>query len=339
MEKILTAINNEKLVKKILKNNITKNKNILYKEAIVETVKKNKNINIIIISENIPGEIDFIKLIKSIKKINKKIKIFIILSNKKIEKELIKINITEIYYDNIFSIYKLLKKFNKKNYFFYKIKNKMNYKIINKIKNSKKTIQNNVIYLFGKNKMDVKIVELIILKKLIMKNKSIIIMNLKINLKKQKSKIKINNQLYKKNNFKKKYFLKIKFNNLCKEIIINKNIREVKNINQLLKDNNQLVKLKILKNIIENYKKSNKYIILNINHIENIKQFLYFNQYIKIICLDNNINNLKYLNETNYLNKNIDLIINNYKKNNLSKYFYKMFLKNKYKKIKILNLY
>ena len=52
MKNILTAINNEKLVKKILKNNITENKNILYKEAIIETIKKNKNINIIIIRKH-----------------------------------------------------------------------------------------------------------------------------------------------------------------------------------------------------------------------------------------------------------------------------------------------
>ena len=79
MLQILTAINEERIIKKILKNNKLKNKNILYKEAIIDTLNKNKNIDILIVSENLPGEINFIKLIKNIRKINKKIKIIIIL--------------------------------------------------------------------------------------------------------------------------------------------------------------------------------------------------------------------------------------------------------------------
>ena len=110
MRKILTAIDNEKILKKIRKNKITNKENILYKEALIDIIEKNKKIDIIIISEKIPGEINIIKLIKKIKKINNKIKIIIILSNKKSEEKLKKINIEDIYFENIISINKLIKK-------------------------------------------------------------------------------------------------------------------------------------------------------------------------------------------------------------------------------------
>mgnify|MGYP001851825936 CR=1 FL=1 len=141
MSKILTAIDNEKILKKIRKNKITNKENILYKEALIDIIEKNKKIDIIIISEKIPGEINIIKLIKKIKKINNKIKIIIILSNKKSEEKLKKINIEDIYFENIISINKLIKKLKikKKEY---KKKNKKK-KIINKIKKIiKKKIEN-----------------------------------------------------------------------------------------------------------------------------------------------------------------------------------------------------
>ena len=132
MDNIITAIYEEKILRKIIKNKLIKNENILYKEAIIDIVKKNKKIDILIISEKIPGDIDIIKLIKKIKNINKKIEIIIILSNKKNEKELIKNNIKEIYYNNIFSINKLIKKI--------KETNNLNFK---NEKNIKKNIQIN----------------------------------------------------------------------------------------------------------------------------------------------------------------------------------------------------
>ena len=110
MSNIITAIIEENILKKISKNKITENKNILYKEAILDVLKKNKKIDTIIISEKIPGEINFIKLIKLIKNTNKKIKIIIILYNQKLEKELIKNKINDIYYNHIISINKLIKK-------------------------------------------------------------------------------------------------------------------------------------------------------------------------------------------------------------------------------------
>ena len=139
MARIITAIPEEKILKKIIKSEIVIEKNIIYKEAILDMLKKNINIDIIIISEKIPGDIDFIKLIKKIRNRNKKIKIIIILYNKKIEKDLRKNKIEEIYYNNIISIFKLINnlKGEKDNYLKKNILNKKIYiKIITKIKNN-----------------------------------------------------------------------------------------------------------------------------------------------------------------------------------------------------------
>lgn len=351
MSNIITAISEEKILKKIINNKITENRNILYKEAIIDILKKNKNIEIIIISENIQGDIDFIKLIKKIKNINKKIEIIIILSNKKLEKELIKNNIKSIYYNNLFSINKLLKKLNQNNLnnkiVNKKINNnklnkrKINY-IINKFKNIKNKINNKkinyiakkVIMIYGNDKINRKIIKLIILKKLLIENKKIIIINIKTNkIKKQEKKIKIINIKKIKN----KYYLKIENNKKLKEKIINKNIKEIININKILKNKNRLIKIKILKNIIKKYNK-NYYLVFDIeesNKITEINTICKPNTCMNIIVMENNKQNLIKLNKK--IIKNIYLIIINYKKNNLSKYFYQIILKNKFNKIKIIN--
>ena len=376
MSNIITAIIEENILKKISKNKITENKNILYKEAILDVLKKNKKIDTIIISEKIPGEINFIKLIKLIKNTNKKIKIIIILYNQKLEKELIKNRINDIYYNHIISINKLIKKLkenkkenkfiknnnfkiNKKNHligqktndkkiinlFNNKINNylfiKVIIEIINKINNNnlmqKEKNKNNVICIFGRNKIDKKILELIIIKKLLIKNKKIIKVNLKINNK--KIKILKNKKIIKINKTIDKLYLKFKINYQLKEKIINKNIIEIININNILKRQNKLIKIKILKNLIKKYSNNKYYIIINVFYINKkipIKKLYIKNKNINIIVAENNQNNLLKLNQNK--NDKISLIVINYKNNNLSKYFYKIILKNKFNKIKIINI-
>lgn len=385
MSNIITAIIEENILKKISKNKITENKNILYKEAILDVLKKNKKIDTIIISEKIPGEINFIKLIKLIKNTNKKIKIIIILYNQKLEKELIKNRINDIYYNHIISINKLIKKLkenkkenkfiknnnfkiNKKNHLIgqktndKKINNLFNNKInnylfikviieiINKIKNNliikkinnnnlmqKEKNKNNVICIFGSNIIDKKILELIIIKKLLIKNKKIIKVNLKINHKKIK-RLK-NKKIIKINKTIDKLYLKFKINYQLKEKIINKNIIEIININNILKRQNKLIKIKILKNLIKKYSNNKYYIIINVFYINKkipIKKLHIKNKNINIIVAENNQNNLLKLNQNK--NDKISLIVINYKNNNLSKYFYKIILKNKFNKIKIINI-
>ena len=113
MKKILTAINNPNLNKKLSEQEFIEipYKDIQYKEAILEILNEDNYFDIIIINEKLPGEINFIELIKKIKKINKKIKIIIILEKEDEikENELKKININKIYYNNKITLENLIK--------------------------------------------------------------------------------------------------------------------------------------------------------------------------------------------------------------------------------------
>ena len=113
MKTIITAIDNTKIYKELKNNKNIKiiGKDLIYKEAILEILEKNKNIDIIILYEKILGEINFIELIKKIKNINKKIKLIIILENKNenLEKNLKKINIKNIYLKNKINYKKKIK--------------------------------------------------------------------------------------------------------------------------------------------------------------------------------------------------------------------------------------
>lgn len=85
---------------------------IQYKEGILEYLEKNKNVDYIILNENIQGEIDVQRLIKEIKKIVEKVKI-IIVSDKNFDEE----KIIEQLKNNIKKIkpeikQKLVKKYN-----------------------------------------------------------------------------------------------------------------------------------------------------------------------------------------------------------------------------------
>lgn len=100
---ILTAINNPKINDELNKE---KNINVIckdiqYREAILEILSKNNNVEIIIINNNLPGEISFEELINKIKKINSKIKLIFIFKkeDKKLE-EILK-NKKIIYYNKL----------------------------------------------------------------------------------------------------------------------------------------------------------------------------------------------------------------------------------------------
>ena len=117
MKKIITAINNPKLNEELKKENKFEIicKDIQYKEANLEIIEKIKDVDIIIINEQIPGQINLEDLILKIKEINSKIKLIIILEkeNLEIEKMLIKNKIKDIYYNNKINLKELIEIINK----------------------------------------------------------------------------------------------------------------------------------------------------------------------------------------------------------------------------------
>ena len=109
---IVTAIGNENLNNKIReeKDFEVLEKDFVYKEGILEYLEINKNIDIIILYEKLPGEINFINLIKKIKLINNEICIYCILESKNEELEkLLKLeNIKSFFYINEINIGELI---------------------------------------------------------------------------------------------------------------------------------------------------------------------------------------------------------------------------------------
>lgn len=161
MKKILTAINNPNLNKKLSDQEFIEipYKDIQYKEAILEILNKDNYFDIIIINEQLPGEINFIELIKKINKINKKIKIIIILEKEDEikESELKKININEIYYNNKITLEYLIKiikekEINKEEELKKEINELKQIIEMNEIKNIKNMPNNNKKF-FSKNKI------------------------------------------------------------------------------------------------------------------------------------------------------------------------------------------
>ena len=172
MKRVITAIDNKNIIEKISKNKNLKIifNNLEYREGILEILEKIKNIDVIIISELIPGEISIEELIKKIRKINKKIEIIFILNKDELEKinKLKELKIDKIYIENK----------NSK-----KIKNEINIlKIINKKTENKINISkinnNKIINIFGKNKSGKTTIIFLIINYLLKNNKKILIINI-----------------------------------------------------------------------------------------------------------------------------------------------------------------
>ena len=197
MKKIITAINNPELNEKLKKEKNFEiiGKDIQYKEAIIEILEKYKDIDLIIISETISGQMTIDKLIKKIKQINEKIKIILILEkeNKDIEKILIKNNIIDIYYNNKINLIELIKIINKKEISMEEEIIKLK-KIIEEKNNEFNDKKAKLITFSGTRKSGKSTLSLIISKALAIQNKVLLIngdlekKDLSINLKKQNKK-------------------------------------------------------------------------------------------------------------------------------------------------------
>ena len=182
--KILTALQDPKtneILKEKTKHNIIET-DIQYQEGILETLEKNNKIDLIIISQLLPGNIGFKDLINKIKIINNNIEIIAILENKNNElKDFLKQkHINSIFYNNEITIDELINVIEEKD------KNKKEMEINKEIKLLKEIILENNKKI-EKNKKDKKINKILSILK---EEKIKIIKNSKINnIKKFKNKI------------------------------------------------------------------------------------------------------------------------------------------------------
>ena len=368
MKKIITAIGNEILNKKLKKENDFEViiEDIQYKEGIIEYLEKENNIDILIISELLPGNIELKELIEKIKNINSNIEIIIFLENKNTELEnyLYAKGIYNIFYNNQIEIEEIIKIINNKNIEINnelkEIKQMLLEKQKNKV-NNKKIILNKLINIFNKKqKYDLKEEKIISVTGTNGVGKSIFTINLANSLSNSKNKILIidfdilNNSLHtilgiKK--YSKKIQSKIKNNNLLKEIKIeeliikiNSKIDLVSGIN-LLFDSKYKISSEKVKNILSKLKEKYEIIIIDtssecffdytiyINNWEipqeNIN--ILFNKYnensIEISILKKIFSGFNILGKLSF-NPQYNLIIN---KNNINKL--NIILKNEYLKI------
>ena len=114
--KIITAIGNQEISKKIKENGIADiiNTDIQYQEAVIEIIEKNKDINLLILSSILPGELNIYEFINIIKYKNPNLEIIIILEkeNEKLEKFIVGKGINNIYYNNKITFNEILEKIN-----------------------------------------------------------------------------------------------------------------------------------------------------------------------------------------------------------------------------------
>ena len=104
MQVVITALLNKTVNEKLKEYKEIKviMNDIQYQEGIIEALEINKNINVLILSELLPGQLNIKELIEEIKKINNKIKIIIFLEkeNKNLENYLYAKENINIFYNN-----------------------------------------------------------------------------------------------------------------------------------------------------------------------------------------------------------------------------------------------
>jgi len=229
MKKIITAINNPNLNEELKQKSFFEiiGKDIQYKEAILELLEKNRNIDLVIINSEIPGEIENEILIKRIKEINENIKIIFILETQNIEKEknLKNNGINDIYYNDQIDLNNLINIINKKEI-------NMEEEFIK----LKKIVENKNIYKNEENNKKTKINKI---KKILkykiknLENKNVnnkkTINKLKSKKKEEKKKFKLENVKSKtKNNIIKKFLNNKYFNKLIRKFKKLKNLEKLK---------------------------------------------------------------------------------------------------------------
>ena len=169
MKNIITALANPELNEILKKQNQiqVQYNDIQYQEGVIEILKENKKVDILILSEILPGKLDISDFILEIRKYKNDLEIIIFLENKKQELEnfLNSQGIYNIYYNNQINSEELIKRINKqeKNSEIELIKNiiqteKTKVKNIIKKNNIKEQIKNKLIEKQIKNKKENKII-------------------------------------------------------------------------------------------------------------------------------------------------------------------------------------
>ena len=357
MKKIILAINDKKTIKKLKeKYKLQEIIIVQYREAIIEILEENINIEKIVIEENIPGIISIEKLIKTIKSKNKKININIILEkedfnkkdklknleikgiyiknklriNKKKKQEKDKIDKNKIYNKKI-KINKILKnkfKYNKNKKEKEKTENK-----INKIKNKNNNkLNKKIIFIYGDKKTGKTTIINLFFIYLLKINKKILLINL--NKKIENNYLKIFNKYLRKNkikNTKEKESKKQLYNYMIK---INFNLTFLPITNQYINYN------EVKKFLFENSKKYDYILVDSGNNCNyKIKQIIMKFSNIKINVIDNKLLGIKELErntlnvtEENYKNPNcLHIIYNKYYFNSVSQLILKNLFKNTFK--------
>lgn len=372
MKKILTAINNPKLNEELKKekNFEVIGKDIQYKEAIIEVLEKNDSIDLVIINEKIPGEMEIEKLIERIKLKNDKIKIIFILEkeNNELEKILIKNNIVDIYYNNKINLKELINIINKKEINMeeeiIKLKKIIEQKNISdnqenkskkrykkdKSKNRKeKNIKSKIITISGNYKSGKSTLTLIISEFLIKKNKKVLIID--ADLEKQDLSIILQQE---KNN----KVLKNKFENQKKDIDnyeiekkinlvkISKNLFLLNKLNYLFKNKTKEEIKKIISEFLEIEKQKYNFIIIDLakNNSKVINQNIIEKSNLNFVVMEPNLLGVReikklidiYLKEWKIEKEKIYMIANRKNNSSINKEIILkvLFLKNKIYEIK-----
>ena len=113
MQVVITALLNKTVNEKLKEYKEIKviMNDIQYQEGIIEALEINKNINVLILSELLPGQLNIKELIEEIKNISNIIKIFIFLEkeNKNLENYLYAKENINIFYNNEIEIKDIVK--------------------------------------------------------------------------------------------------------------------------------------------------------------------------------------------------------------------------------------
>lgn len=364
MRKIILAINNRKIEDKIFNNIDNKNieLNILqYREAILEMLGKEKEVDSIFINESLPGIISIEELIKKIKIINNKVNLFLFLEKEDINKKnkLKKLGINNIYLikkinikniinllnNNLINNKKIKNKINyfnknKIKYFFSKIKiNKIiNYKKLKIIKNKENNNKKNkIITVEGKRKSGKTTLINLLLIYLLQKNKKILLINLnkkiennyfylfkKYFYKKKNNYFKINNNFDKNNIF---------YNS---EIKIKNNLIFLNNFNEIIKENNYY---DILEYFYNYYIKKFDYILVDVGDTASFKirnSLVKQSDKVLVVINDKRLGVQDIADLSNKIDSNkkdkeksLHIVLNKYYFNSISKAIFKNLLKNK----------